>query len=93
MRDSSAPPVSPPRCSFREPLLLSPTSNGKNLSWGRRRFTSTLWSSARKSTTNGHLIYKLGGIDKLVIERFEKEAAEMNKRCFKYAWVLDKLKT
>jgi elongation factor 1-alpha len=27
-----------------------------------------------------------------VIERFEKEAAEMNKRSFKYAWVLDKLK-
>ncbi|KAL0388122.1 UNVERIFIED_CONTAM: Elongation factor 1-alpha [Sesamum radiatum] len=38
-----------------------------------------------KSTTTGHLIYKLGGIDKRVIERFEKEAAEMNKRltvCF-----------
>ncbi|KAJ7536385.1 hypothetical protein O6H91_12G067400 [Diphasiastrum complanatum] len=33
------------------------------------------------------------GIDKRVIERFEKEAAEMNKRSFKYAWVLDKLKT
>uniref|UniRef100_I1P848 Elongation factor 1-alpha n=1 Tax=Oryza glaberrima TaxID=4538 RepID=I1P848_ORYGL len=45
-----------------------------------------------KSTTTGHLIYKLGGIDKRVIERFEKEAAEMNKRSFKYAWVLDKLK-
>ncbi|RZC93306.1 hypothetical protein C5167_036277 [Papaver somniferum] len=45
-----------------------------------------------KSTTTGHLIYKLGGIDKRVIERFEKEAAEINKRSFKYAWVLDKLK-
>ncbi|KAL2346926.1 hypothetical protein Fmac_000926 [Flemingia macrophylla] len=45
-----------------------------------------------KSTTAGHLIYKLGGIDKRVIERFEKEVAEMNKRSFKYAWVLDKLK-
>ncbi|KAJ7947778.1 Elongation factor 1-alpha [Quillaja saponaria] len=45
-----------------------------------------------KSSTTGHLIYKLGGIDKRVIERFEKEAAEMNKRSFKYAWVLDKLK-
>ncbi|KAH7521027.1 hypothetical protein ACOSP7_003801 [Xanthoceras sorbifolium] len=40
----------------------------------------------------GHLIYKLGGIDKREIARFEKEAAEMNKRSFKYAWVLDKLK-
>ncbi|PWZ09616.1 Elongation factor 1-alpha [Zea mays] len=45
-----------------------------------------------KSTTTCHLIYKLGGIDKRVIERFEKEAAEMNKRSFKYAWMLDKLK-
>merc|ERR1712070_791892 len=45
-----------------------------------------------KSTTTGHLIYKCGGIDKRVIEKFEKEAAEMNKRSFKYAWVLDKLK-
>ncbi|GJZ37028.1 elongation factor 1-alpha, partial [Tanacetum coccineum] len=44
-----------------------------------------------KSTTIGHLIYKLGGIDKRVIERFEKEAADMNKRSFKYTWVLDKL--
>ena len=25
--------------------------------------------------------------DKRVIEKFEKEAAEMNKRSFKYAWV------
>ncbi|XP_024629582.1 elongation factor 1-alpha isoform X2 [Medicago truncatula] len=45
-----------------------------------------------KSTTAGHLIYKLGGIEKDVIERFEKEAAEINRRSFKYAWVLDKLK-
>ena len=88
-------------------------------------------STCSKSTTTGHLIYKLGGIDKRVIgefeatalmlvdsfyegkldkriiclvylfsggapfslaEKFEKEAAEMNKRSFKYAWVLDKLK-
>lgn len=44
-----------------------------------------------KSTTTGHLIYKLGGIDKRVIEKFEKEAAEMNKRSFKYAWVGSRL--
>nr|GEX52466.1 elongation factor 1-alpha [Tanacetum cinerariifolium] len=45
-----------------------------------------------KSTTTIHLIYKLGGIDKRVAEHFEKEATEMKKRSFKYAWVLDKLK-
>jgi elongation factor 1-alpha len=45
-----------------------------------------------KSTTTGHLIYKLGGIDKRTIEKFEKEASEMGKGSFKYAWVLDNLK-
>jgi elongation factor 1-alpha len=38
------------------------------------------------------LIYKCGGIDKRTIEKFEKEAAELGKGSFKYAWVLDKLK-
>jgi elongation factor 1-alpha len=47
---------------------------------------------AGKSTTTGHLIYKLGGIDKRTIEKFEKESQEMGKSSFKYAWVLDKLK-
>jgi len=47
---------------------------------------------AGKSTTTGHLIYKCGGIDKRTIEKFEKEAKEMGKSSFKYAWVLDKLK-
>ncbi|KAI5082244.1 hypothetical protein GOP47_0001987 [Adiantum capillus-veneris] len=46
-----------------------------------------------KATTIGHLIYKLGGIDKHVIERPKKEGAEMNKRFLKtYVWVLDKRK-
>jgi len=45
-----------------------------------------------KSTSTGHLIYKCGGIDKRTIEKFEKEADEMGKASFKYAWVLDKLK-
>jgi elongation factor 1-alpha len=38
------------------------------------------------------LIYKCGGIDQRTIDKFEKEAAEMGKSTFKYAWVLDKLK-
>nr|BAN33725.1 elongation factor 1alpha [Mantamonas plastica] len=45
-----------------------------------------------KSTTTGHLIYKCGGIDKRTIEKFEKEANDIGKGSFKYAWVLDKLK-
>lgn len=45
-----------------------------------------------KSTSTGHLIYKLGGIDKRELEKYEKEAAEKGKGSFKYAWVLDNLK-
>ena len=45
-----------------------------------------------KSTTTGHLVHKCGGIDKRTVEKFKKEAAEMGKGSFKYAWVLDKLK-
>merc|ERR1712211_104112 len=46
-----------------------------------------------KSTTTGHLIYQCGGIDKRTIEKFEKESSESGKGSFKYAWVLDKLKS
>ena len=45
-----------------------------------------------KSTSTGHLIYKCGGIGERVIEKYEKEAAEMGKESFKYAWVMDKNK-
>jgi len=38
------------------------------------------------------LIYKCGGIDERTIQKFEKEAKEIGKESFKYAWVLDKLK-
>jgi len=47
---------------------------------------------ARKSTTTGHLIYKCGGIDKRTLEKLEKEAEDMGKGSFKYAFVMDKLK-
>jgi len=30
-----------------------------------------------KSTSTGHLVYKCGGIDKRMIEKFEKEATEV----------------
>ncbi|XP_041605011.1 elongation factor 1-alpha 1-like [Vulpes lagopus] len=48
--------------------------------------------SGKSSTTTGHLIYKCGEIDKRNNEKLEKEAAEVGKGSFKYAWVLDKLK-
>merc|ERR1712117_834790 len=46
-----------------------------------------------KSTSTGHLLYECGGIDKRTLEKYEKEAQEMGKGSFKYAWVLDKLKS
>ena len=48
---------------------------------------------AGKSTTTGHLIYKCGGIDKRTIEKMEKEANDMGKGSFKYAFIMDKLKS
>ena len=45
-----------------------------------------------KSTSTGHLIYKCGGIDRHTIDKYEKEASEIGKGTFKYAWVLDRLK-
>ena len=45
-----------------------------------------------KSTSTGHLIYSCGGIDPRTIEKFEKEANQIGKGSFKYAWVLDNVK-
>lgn len=45
-----------------------------------------------KSTTAGHLLYQLGCVDHPTLEKYEKEATEMGKRSYKYAWILDNLK-
>jgi len=47
---------------------------------------------AGKSTTTGHLIYKCGGIDERALAKLEKEAQDLGKGSFKYAFILDKLK-
>uniref|UniRef100_M3Y6H4 Tr-type G domain-containing protein n=1 Tax=Mustela putorius furo TaxID=9669 RepID=M3Y6H4_MUSPF len=46
-----------------------------------------------KSINTGHLIYKCCGTDKRTTEKFEKEAAETGQSSFRYAWVLNKLKS
>ena len=46
-----------------------------------------------KSTSTGHLICQCGGIEQRTIEKYKKEAEEMGKGSFAYAWVLDKLKS
>jgi len=48
---------------------------------------------AGKSTTTGHLIYKLGGIESRTLEKLEKEARDLGRESFKYAFILDKLKS
>ena len=49
-------------------------------------------AAAGKSTTTGHLIYKCGGVDQKTIDKYEREATEIGKASYKYAWVLDNLK-
>ena len=44
---------------------------------------------AGKSTMMGHLLWKLGEIDKRTMRKFEKESKEQGKSSFKYAWALD----
>jgi len=46
-----------------------------------------------KSTSTGHMIYKCGGIDKRLIEKYEKEAQETGKGSFKYlgSWINSRL--
>jgi len=46
-----------------------------------------------KSTTTGHLIYKCGGVSKRVIDKMEEEAKTLGKPSFKYAYILDRLKS
>ena len=45
-----------------------------------------------KSTTIGHLLYKLGGIDAKTMDKFRQESARIGKDSFKYAWIFDQLK-
>ncbi|GAM20318.1 hypothetical protein SAMD00019534_034930 [Acytostelium subglobosum LB1] len=44
---------------------------------------------AGKSTTMGHLLYKLDYVDQRTISKFEREANNMGKSSFHFAWVLD----
>ena len=48
---------------------------------------------AGKSTTTGHLIYKCGGISKRDLDKLEEEAKKLNKETFKFAFIMDRLKT
>ena len=72
--------------------MATPTGGGEKKSKIHINIVVIGHVDSGKSTSTGHMIYKSGGIDKRAIEKFEKEAQEMGKDSFKYAWVLDKLK-
>ncbi|KAN0047373.1 hypothetical protein ACTA71_001755 [Dictyostelium dimigraforme] len=44
---------------------------------------------AGKSTTMGHILFKLGHVDKRTMSKFEHESNRMGKSSFHFAWVLD----
>ncbi|MGB9830651.1 MAG: GTP-binding protein, partial [Fervidicoccus fontis] len=45
-----------------------------------------------KSTTVGHILYRLGYVDPKKLAELEEEAKKKGKESFKYAWLLDNLK-
>jgi len=47
---------------------------------------------AGKSTTTGHLIYKLGGIEPRILAKYEEESKAIGKGSFVFAWIMDELK-
>lgn len=44
---------------------------------------------AGKSTIGGHLLYLTGQVDKRTLEKFEREAREMNRESWYLSWALD----
>ena len=48
---------------------------------------------AGKSTTTGHLIFKLGGINQREMDKLQKEADDQGKSSFAFAYYMDKDKT
>merc|ERR1711871_1687985 len=47
---------------------------------------------AGKSTTTGHLLFKLGGLKPRVLENLKAEAASLGKQSFEFAFFMDKQK-
>ncbi|KNC76577.1 hypothetical protein SARC_10929, partial [Sphaeroforma arctica JP610] len=44
---------------------------------------------AGKSTLMGHLLYKVGKVDKRTMHKYEKDSEKIGKSSFAFAWVLD----
>jgi len=47
---------------------------------------------AGKSTTTGHLLFKLGKMDQRVLTKLKEEAAQLGKQSFEFAFFMDKQK-
>jgi elongation factor 1 alpha-like protein len=44
---------------------------------------------AGKSTLMGHLLYRLGQVNKKTMHKYEQESKKLGKQSFVYAWILD----
>ena len=44
---------------------------------------------AGKSTLMGHVLYKLGFVQRKTMQKYEHESKKLGKASFAYAWVLD----
>ena len=44
---------------------------------------------AGKSTTTGHLLFKLGGVDQRELDKLRKTAEDLGKKSFEFAYVMD----
>jgi elongation factor 1 alpha-like protein len=44
---------------------------------------------AGKSTLMGHLLYRLGRVNKKMMHKYEQESKKLGKQSFVYAWILD----
>ena len=47
---------------------------------------------AGKSTTTGHLLFELGGVDPRTMQKLKEEAERLGKSSFSYAFFMDKQK-
>ena len=47
---------------------------------------------AGKSTTTGHLLFKLGGLKQRVLDKLKEEAVRLGKQSFEFAFFMDKQK-
>eukprot|EP01111_Echinosteliopsis_oligospora_P016735 TRINITY_DN7051_c0_g1_i1.p1 TRINITY_DN7051_c0_g1~~TRINITY_DN7051_c0_g1_i1.p1 ORF type:complete len:728 (-),score=285.13 TRINITY_DN7051_c0_g1_i1:33-2216(-) len=79
----------------RKELLESISSSMASSSAGKDHLNLVVVGhvDAGKSTTMGHLLFRLGQVDAKTIAKYERESQKRGKASFHYAWVLDQSET